>query len=107
MTIHALKYDLLTINEHTIFFVASVCVTILDSTETEPLTFHVQSFSIGVLQRKDSSIEIGLFSIPSLNILGAEVYLGLVTGNRKDGLVATFLPLVSMTSTLIELLGTA
>ena len=94
MTVHALEDNLLTIDKHTILFVAIVLMTILDGAESKFLTFYMDSLSSSISQSKYSCIEIGLLCIPCLYAFGAEVYLGAIAGNRVGGTLSHFLPIV-------------
>ena len=56
-------------------------MAILDGAETEALTFYVQRLALGILQGKDSGIEVRLFGIPRLDALRIEVYLGTIAAD--------------------------
>ena len=83
MAVGTLEDDLLTIDKHTILFVAVIAVPVFYRTETKLLSLYMDGFTLRILEGEDSCIEVGLFSIPQFGILDAEVNLGLIAGSGK------------------------
>ena len=81
MTVHTLHDNLLPIDKHTIFLIASIRVAIFNSAEAKLLALHMEGTTLSVFQRKDSGIKVGLLSIPQFGILCTELCLGLVASN--------------------------
>ena len=56
-------------------------MSILDGAEAETLTFYVQRLALGILQGKDSGIEMRLLGIPGLDALGRKIHLRAVAAD--------------------------